>query len=119
MTRWNKRTLLVFTGGIVCLLIGVAFMQPFGWHGSARADDPKADEGKPAPLDADKIGTAAGAKATTTPDGVVRIGWPRTDVAVKVDGDDAQTVRRTRLLGGVHADQAWRNGHGRYGGLPG
>src|SRR3954464_5121618 len=31
-------------------------------------------------LDADKIGTAAGAKATTTPDGVVRIGWPRTDV---------------------------------------
>src|SRR6185437_5794795 len=37
-------------------------------------------------LDADKIGTAAGAKATTAPDGVVRIGWPRTDVAVKVDG---------------------------------
>src|SRR5712692_5659122 len=37
-------------------------------------------------LDADKIGTAAGTKATTTPDGVVRIGWARTDVAVKVDG---------------------------------
>jgi hypothetical protein len=37
-------------------------------------------------LDADKIGMAAGAKATTTPDGVVRIGWPRADVAVKVDG---------------------------------
>jgi hypothetical protein len=37
-------------------------------------------------LDADKIGTASGAKATTTPDGVVRIGWPRTDVPVKVDG---------------------------------
>jgi hypothetical protein len=37
-------------------------------------------------LDADKIGTAAGTKATTTPDGVVRLGWARTDVAVKVDG---------------------------------
>jgi hypothetical protein len=37
-------------------------------------------------LDAEKIGTAAGTKATTTPDGVVRIGWARTDVAVKVDG---------------------------------
>src|SRR4051812_13774186 len=37
-------------------------------------------------LDADKIGRAAGAKATTTPDGVVRIGWPRTDVKVVVDG---------------------------------
>jgi hypothetical protein len=37
-------------------------------------------------LDAGKIGTAAGTKATTTKDGVVRIGWPRTDVKVKVDG---------------------------------
>jgi hypothetical protein len=37
-------------------------------------------------LDADKIGQAAGTKATTTTDGVVRIGWPRTDVTVQVDG---------------------------------
>ena len=37
-------------------------------------------------LDADKIGQAAATKATTTPDGVVRIGWARTDVSVKVDG---------------------------------
>jgi len=37
-------------------------------------------------LDAEKIGAAAGAKATTTKDGVVRIGWARADVAVKVDG---------------------------------
>ena len=87
MTRWNtRRPLLLLAGGAVCLLIGVASVQPFGWPESARADDPKADEGKPAPLDADKIGTAAGAKATTTPDGVVRIGWPRTDVKVTVDG---------------------------------
>jgi hypothetical protein len=37
-------------------------------------------------LDAGKIGKAAGTKATTTKDGVVRIGWARTDVKVKVDG---------------------------------
>ena len=37
-------------------------------------------------LDADKLGAAARAKATTTKDGVVRIGWARSDVAVKVDG---------------------------------
>ena len=37
-------------------------------------------------LDAAAIGAAAGSKATTTPDGVVRLGWARTDVAVKVDG---------------------------------
>jgi Domain of Unknown Function (DUF1259) len=41
-----------------------------------------ADEG----LNAERIGTAAGAKATTTDDGVVRIAWPRNDVPVKVDG---------------------------------
>ncbi len=37
-------------------------------------------------LDAEKIGAAAETKATTTKDGVVRIAWPRNDVAVKVDG---------------------------------
>jgi hypothetical protein len=36
-------------------------------------------------LDANKIGVAAQAKATVTPDGVVRLGWPRADVAVTVD----------------------------------
>jgi hypothetical protein len=45
-----------------------------------------AQEQQPAKLDAEKIGTAAGVKATTAPDGVVRIAWPRTDVAVSVDG---------------------------------
>src|SRR5437870_418774 len=39
-----------------------------------------------AKLDAEKIGKAADTKATTAPDGVVRIAWPRTDVPVKVDG---------------------------------
>jgi hypothetical protein len=37
-------------------------------------------------LDAEKVGTAAGTKATTTKDGVVRIAWARSDVAVNVDG---------------------------------
>src|SRR5262245_1121181 len=37
-------------------------------------------------LNAEKIGSAAGSKATTTPDGVVRLAWPRGDVKVSVDG---------------------------------
>lgn len=37
-------------------------------------------------LNAAAIGTAAGTKTTTTPDGVLRIAWPRGDVPVKVDG---------------------------------
>ncbi len=46
------------------------------------ASEPRAD----GPLDAEQIARASGAKATTTKDGVVRIGWPRTDVKVRVDG---------------------------------
>lgn len=37
-------------------------------------------------LDAEKIGQAAGTKATVSDDGVVRIVWARTDVSAKVDG---------------------------------
>ncbi len=37
-------------------------------------------------LNADKVGQAVGVKATTTADGVVRVGWPRTDIQVVVDG---------------------------------
>ena len=48
---------------------------------AARADEPKEMK-----LDASTIGEAAGTKAMTTPDGVVRIGWPRTEVKVTVDG---------------------------------
>lgn len=39
-----------------------------------------------APLNLNEVEAGAETKATLTPDGVVRIGWPRTDVAVKVDG---------------------------------
>jgi hypothetical protein len=87
MLQWNpRRFLLSLAGGIICLPIGVALVRPVGWHESAKANELKAEDQKPAPLDADKIGTASGVKATATPDGVVRIGWPRTDVAVTVDG---------------------------------
>ncbi|MCE9548465.1 MAG: DUF1259 domain-containing protein [Planctomycetia bacterium] len=37
-------------------------------------------------LEAPKIAEIMGVKTTTTPDGVVRVGWPRKDVAVQVDG---------------------------------
>ncbi len=37
-------------------------------------------------IDPDKIGAAAGTRATKTSEGVVRIGWARKDVPVKVDG---------------------------------
>jgi hypothetical protein len=39
-----------------------------------------------AELTAEQIGQVLGVKATTTPDGVVRAGWPRNDVKVQVDG---------------------------------
>ena len=42
--------------------------------------------GGPAALDASAIGRAAGSEAGVGPDGVVRVGWSRTDVAVTVDG---------------------------------
>ena len=38
------------------------------------------------PLNAERIEAAAGTKATTAKDGVVRLAWPRTDVPVRVDG---------------------------------
>ena len=41
---------------------------------------------KSAPLNADQIGQTVGVKATTAPDGVVRVARPRTDVPVTVDG---------------------------------
>src|SRR5258705_12007024 len=42
--------------------------------------------GPRASLDAKAIGEASGATATPMPDGVVKSGWPRTDVTVPVDG---------------------------------
>jgi hypothetical protein len=72
------RSVLIGGGGVALLAALVL--------AGGRASDDKAADPKPHALDAEKIGTAAGTKATTTPDGVVRIAWARTDVAVKVDG---------------------------------
>jgi hypothetical protein len=66
---------LAFATGLAVLSIGLLY------HFSA----PSLAQPKAA-LDADKIAQAAGSKATTTPDGVVRLGWARTDVPVKIDG---------------------------------
>lgn len=82
----NSRWLRVTICGAALALLGVTLYQPLTNGPAARGDDHKKGEEKFAALDADKIGKAADVKATTTPDGVVRIGWARTDVAVKVDG---------------------------------
>src|SRR5262249_50366564 len=66
--RWTSILLLT-----LCLSGAVSW----AFSSSSRVGD-KLDEGK--------IAQAAGSKATTTPDGVVRLGWARTDVAVTVDG---------------------------------
>ena len=48
-----------------------------------------------------------GVKATTTPDGVVRVGWPRNDVQVNVDG---MTLRPFSGLGTWAAFQKTEHG---------
>lgn len=70
-----KKTILALAAGI----LGLVFINSFQGRSAVSAQPD-------AKLEQDKIGTAAGTKAITTPDGVVRIAWPRTDVAVKVDG---------------------------------
>src|SRR5712692_2666612 len=67
----RDRRSLVFTGLLVAALSGVGFLV------SAEAQHA---------LDAERIAAAAGTKTTVAKDGVVRIAWARTDVAVKVDG---------------------------------
>jgi Domain of Unknown Function (DUF1259) len=67
-----RRTLFLIPGTVILAALAMA--------GSF------SEAGSEARLDAEKIGRAAGVKATTSPDGVVRVGWARTDVSVKVDG---------------------------------
>jgi hypothetical protein len=57
----------------VSLALGTALMMP-------------ATNARAAALDADVVEKISGAAAATQSDGVVKIGWPRTDVAVTVDG---------------------------------
>jgi Domain of Unknown Function (DUF1259) len=72
MNNRSKR----LAGGVLL----AALLAGTGWFVLARTEEPAAK------LDAEKIGEAAGTKATTTQDGVVRISWSRSDVAVTVDG---------------------------------
>jgi hypothetical protein len=73
-TRFRRFALVGLLAGLLAL---------GGWSLLARPEArPLADK---ADLDADKIGAAAGVKATAA-GGVVRIAWARIDVAVKVDG---------------------------------
>ena len=70
-----RRTVSYLTATVVL----VSLLASTGWLALARTEGDKA-------LDANKIGQAAGTKATTAPDGVVRLAWARTDVPVKIDG---------------------------------
>jgi hypothetical protein len=60
-------------GAVVTLALTVALTIP-------------ATNARAAALDANVIAKISGASASTQSDGVVKIGWPRTDVAVTVDG---------------------------------
>lgn len=87
MSRWDNPLIHKhLLKGLVGVLISAILVWIFSRYESIRADDHLTQDKKSTQLDAEKIGTVAGAKATTTPDGVVRISWPRTEVAVKVDG---------------------------------
>lgn len=77
----GRRPALLF-GFLSCTVLGAMLVTAWR-HAPGEA---VGAEGPAAKLDAEKIAEASGARTTTTPDGVVRIGWPRTDVAVKVDG---------------------------------
>jgi Domain of Unknown Function (DUF1259) len=69
MNRTIKRG---FTTAAICILLAM-----LGFSATGSPEDR---------LDPDAITRASGTKATTTPDGVVRIAWARTDVPVRVDG---------------------------------
>src|SRR6516225_1840666 len=80
-TRWifNWRPEMSRLMKLIHLVLTTAGLLAAGVASSAAS----APEGQ---LDANTIATASGAKTTVTPDGVVRIGWPRNDVKVQVDG---------------------------------
>src|SRR6476646_4274063 len=75
-------------------ILGALFVIAF-WPGVILADE----------LSADKVGEIIGVKATTTPDGVVRVAWPRKEVSVQVDG------LSMRPFMGLGTWAAFQNGH--------
>lgn len=64
---------------IVAVAVILAVATGSAWYVAAKPEGG-------AHLDADKIAKAAGSKATTTKDGVVRLAWARDDVKVAIDG---------------------------------
>jgi hypothetical protein len=87
MSRPTIRSgLVVFVAAVLCVLVAAVLTRLPSPLALTKAEAQAPNESKLAPLEVDTIGAAAGVKAVTTPDGVVRIGWPRTDVAVTVDG---------------------------------
>jgi len=73
MYRFQRNHLVV--GTVVALFVNAAV-----WPLTAN------DDKSSAKLDADQIGKSAGGTAMTTPDGVVKVSWPRADLPVRVDG---------------------------------
>ncbi|MBI1914444.1 MAG: DUF1259 domain-containing protein [Planctomycetes bacterium] len=67
------------------LLAAALLVALLAWAGLALTTHADRQDNAPHKLDADKIGAAAGTKATVK-DGVARIAWARTDVKVEVDG---------------------------------
>jgi hypothetical protein len=68
----NRRVKPLVFSGFCALPLLIAGLDAAAQHGPS--------------LDAEKITTVAGARTTTTPDGVVRLAWARSDVPVMVDG---------------------------------
>src|SRR3954453_3076591 len=75
---------------VCCALVVVVF-----WSGHILADE----------LSADNVGRIMGVKATTTPDSVVRVAWPRKEVQVQVDGLSMHPFM------GLGTWAAFQNGH--------
>src|SRR4051795_8627242 len=66
--------------------LAAALLAPGAWSPSGGAGARGHGDRAGGPLSADRIGAAAGTKATAAKGGVVRIAWARTDGAGKVDG---------------------------------
>ena len=79
----RSRRTSVSASCLAVLLVGVPLVSCAG-TGARKA--PMGNVSANQALDAAEIEKAAGIKASVKPDGVIRIGWVRDDVAVKVDG---------------------------------
>jgi hypothetical protein len=101
------------TLGLLVLIAGVTILAA-----EKRSEVVDGKNEAPAALDAERIGKAAGARASTTADGVVRVGWARTDAKVTVEGIPLKPFTGL-VVGSVRGDTAWGHPDGRYGGVRG